>query len=306
MRSMRGGSAFALFLDTRIRSFARLRRVQWKSFPNPPATWIRFCEGVRPRASRPPALRARTARGRRRPAATHGDARRRTRRDEPGAGPGRERRAGGGRGERLAASRRGRARARRGRDRPGRVDSERARVAMSAAVAPRLSKADLHRVTSEEKLFHSDYNVPPGHAPGENEVRWALRGYLPPKHLRIDGYNYGIPEDSALGFPSPSIVKRESTSALMAGCFVPESGEMEHEAGVTQAHVTIGASRAGPANRTREERATARRVFFPSPLTVHGAAMVVPKKPLEPRDPDWRSSSSFRPACASRRTRLIF
>ena len=177
---------------------------------------------------------------------------------------------------------------------------------MSAAVAPRLSKADLHRVTSEEKLFHSDYNVPPGHAPGENEVRWALRGYLPPKHLRIDGYNYGIPEDSALGFPSPSIVKRESTSALMAGCFVPESGEMEHEAGVTQAHVTIGASREGPANRTREERATARRVFFPSPLTVHGAAMVVPKKPLEPRDPDWRSSSSFRPACASRRTRLIF
>ena len=96
---------------------------------------------------------------------------------------------------------------------------------MSAAVAPRLSKADLHRVTSEEKLFHSDYNVPPGHAPGENEVRWALRGYLPPKHLRIDGYNYGIPEDTEAVFEeyAPDIVKRESTSALMAGCFVHES-----------------------------------------------------------------------------------
>ena len=75
---------------------------------------------------------------------------------------------------------------------------ERARAtdAMSAALAAAQKKADLHRVTTEERLFHSEYNVPPGHAAAPNEVRWALRGYLPPKHLRIDGYNYGIPEET--------------------------------------------------------------------------------------------------------------
>ena len=104
-------------------------------------------------------------------------------------------------------------------------DRERATDAMSAALAAAQNKADLHRVTTEERLFHSEYNVPPGHAAAPNEVRWALRGYLPPKHLRIDGYNYGIPEDTEAVFEeyAPDIVKRESTSALMAGCFVHES-----------------------------------------------------------------------------------
>lgn len=124
--------------------------------------------------------------------------------------------------------------------------------------APVPSKADLHRVTTEEKLFHSDYNVPPGHAPAQNEVRWALRGYLPPKHLRIDGYNYGLPEDSAVVFAdaSPNIVKRESTTALMAGCFVPDS-EAEMDVGAqsetSHACVTLGASpfpRAPPRDAT--------------------------------------------------------
>lgn len=113
--------------------------------------------------------------------------------------------------------------------------------------APVPNKADLHRVTTEEKLFHSEYNVPPGHAPAQNEVRWALRGYLPPKHLRIDGYNYGLPEDSAVVFSdaSPIIVKRESTTALMAGCFVPESEanmEVGAHSGMSHAQVTLGAS----------------------------------------------------------------
>ena len=65
-------------------------------------------------------------------------------------------------------------------------------------------------MTTEEKLFHSDYNVPPGHAPAQNEVRWALRGYLPPKHLRIDGYNYGLPEDSAVKFAGRVAQHREA------------------------------------------------------------------------------------------------
>ena len=45
-----------------------------------------------------------------------------------------------------------------------------------------------------------------------------------PKHLRIDGYNFSI-EDTEAVFEeyAPDIVKRESTSALMAGCFVHES-----------------------------------------------------------------------------------
>lgn len=132
--------------------------------------------------------------------------------------------------------------------------------------APVPNKADLHRVTTEEKLFHSEYNVPPGHAPAQNEVRWALRGYLPPKHLRIDGYNYGLPEDSAVVFSdaSPNIVKRESTTALMAGCFVPESEanmEVGAHSGMSHAHVTLGAS---PVPRAPPRDATHPTIFSSS------------------------------------------
>jgi|TARA_B110000977_G_scaffold1539_2_gene2173 hypothetical protein len=113
---------------------------------------------------------------------------------------------------------------------------------MSAAMAAAQKTVDLHRVTTEERLFHSEYNVPPRHAAARNEVRWALRGYLPPKHLRIDGYNYGIPEETefSLAEYDPCIVKRESTSALMAGCFVHDEASMEDggEEGVST--VTIG------------------------------------------------------------------
>jgi|Transcript_15051 hypothetical protein len=116
---------------------------------------------------------------------------------------------------------------------------------MSVSLALAQKTADLHRVTSEEALFHSEYNVPPGHAAARNEVRWALRGYLPPKHLRIDGYNYGIPEETEFTFAgyNPDIVKRESTSALMAGCFVLDEGQrMEGgEEGVSTAVFTIDA-----------------------------------------------------------------
>jgi hypothetical protein len=117
---------------------------------------------------------------------------------------------------------------------------------MSAALAAAQNKADLHRVTTEERLFHSEYNVPPGHAAAPNEVRWALRGYLPPKHLRIDGYNYGIPEDTEAVFEeyAPDIVKRESTSALMAGCFVHDSEPAEEgmEEGISVGTITMSTS----------------------------------------------------------------
>ena len=125
-------------------------------------------------------------------------------------------------------------------------DYERATDAMSAALAAAQNKADLHRVTTEERLFHSEYNVPPGHAAAPNEVRWALRGYLPPKHLRIDGYNYGIPEETEAVFVeyAPDIVKRESTSALMAGCFVHDSDPVEEgmEEGISVGTITMSTS----------------------------------------------------------------
>jgi hypothetical protein len=125
-------------------------------------------------------------------------------------------------------------------------DRERATDAMSAALAAAQNKADLHRVTTEERLFHSEYNVPPGHAAAPNEVRWALRGYLPPKHLRIDGYNYGIPEETEAVFVeyAPDIVKRESTSALMAGCFVHDSEPAEEgmEEGISVGTITMSTS----------------------------------------------------------------
>ena len=117
---------------------------------------------------------------------------------------------------------------------------------MSAALAAAQNKADLNRVTTEERLFHSEYNVPPGHAAAPNEVRWALRGYLPPKHLRIDGYNYGIPEETEAVFVeyAPDIVKRESTSALMAGCFVHDSEPAEEgmEEGISVGTITMSTS----------------------------------------------------------------
>jgi len=69
----------------------------------------------------------------------------------------------------------------------------------------------------------SEYNGAPGHyIATETAVRWALRGYLPPKHLRIPGYNYGIPEDSSASFHDaaiPKIFPKESIADLMAGCF---------------------------------------------------------------------------------------
>jgi hypothetical protein len=102
---------------------------------------------------------------------------------------------------------------------------------MAAAVqaSTRTRHHDLHRVTTEERLFASEYNVPPGHAMGpKDEVKWTLRGYLPPKHLRIPGYNYGMPEDSAVTRffeeAAPLIIARESIAELMAGCFVPDCG----------------------------------------------------------------------------------
>jgi hypothetical protein len=129
-------------------------------------------------------------------------------------------------------------------------DRERATDAMSAALAAAQNKADLHRVTTEERLFHSEYNVPPGHAAAPNEVRWALRGYLPPKHLRIDGYNYGIPEETEAVFVeyAPDIVKRESTSALMAGCFVHDSEPAEEgmEEGISVGTITMSTSTPPP------------------------------------------------------------
>ena len=86
---------------------------------------------------------------------------------------------------------------------------------------------DLHRVTSEEQLFASAYNASPPTAQGAG-VKWALRGYLPPKHLRIPGIDYGVPEDSAMtmfgGDISPSVVGRESITDLLAGCFAHQSG----------------------------------------------------------------------------------
>ena len=103
----------------------------------------------------------------------------------------------------------------------------------TAGTAESPSKRDLHRVTTQEKLFQSEFNAPAGHCSMLNagEVRWTLRGYLPPKHLRIPGYNYGEPEDSeCTGFDeaSPRIIGRESTRELMAGVFLPSSSDQQN------------------------------------------------------------------------------
>ena len=92
---------------------------------------------------------------------------------------------------------------------------------------------DLHRVTSEEQLFASAYNASPPTAQGAG-VKWALRGYLPPKHLRIPGIDYGVPEDSAMTMfgrdISPSVVGRESISDLLAGCFAAAQSGVDADA----------------------------------------------------------------------------
>ena len=102
----------------------------------------------------------------------------------------------------------------------------------TAGTAESPSKRDLHRVTTQEKLFASEFNAPAGHCSMLNagEVRWTLRGYLPPKHLRIPGYDYGRPEDSESNLfdeASPRIIGRESTRELMAGVFLPSSSDVD-------------------------------------------------------------------------------
>ena len=119
---------------------------------------------------------------------------------------------------------------------------------MATAATMDVRIRDLHRVTSEERAFQSEYNFPPvkcstttGSGSNEKEVRWALRGYLPPKHLRIPGYAYGLPEDTAVHMfdELPRNVRpRESIAELMAGCFVPGS---ERDEGMSE-----GASASDP------------------------------------------------------------
>jgi hypothetical protein len=118
----------------------------------------------------------------------------------------------------------------------------------TAGTAESPSKRDLHRVTTQEKLFQSEFNAPAGHCSMLNagEVRWTLRGYLPPKHLRIPGYNYGEPEDSeCTGFDeaSPRIIGRESTRELMAGVFLPSSSDVDMAENASKVTITLDDTR---------------------------------------------------------------
>jgi len=118
----------------------------------------------------------------------------------------------------------------------------------TAGTAESPSKRDLHRVTTQEKLFQSEFNAPAGHCSMLNagEVRWTLRGYLPPKHLRIPGYDYGRPEDSESNLfdeASPRIIGRESTRELMAGVFLPSSSDVDMSENASKVTITLDDTR---------------------------------------------------------------
>ena len=118
----------------------------------------------------------------------------------------------------------------------------------TAGTAESPSKRDLHRVTTQEKLFQSEFNAPAGHCSMLNagEVRWTLRGYLPPKHLRIPGYDYGRPEDSESNLfdeASPRIIGRESTRELMAGVFLPSSSDVDMTENASKVTITLDDTR---------------------------------------------------------------
>ena len=118
----------------------------------------------------------------------------------------------------------------------------------TAGTAESPSKRDLHRVTTQEKLFQSEFNAPAGHCSMLNagEVRWTLRGYLPPKHLRIPGYDYGRPEDSESNLfdkASPRIIGRESTRELMAGVFLPSSSDVDMAENASKVTITLDDTR---------------------------------------------------------------
>jgi len=118
----------------------------------------------------------------------------------------------------------------------------------TAGTAESPSKRDLHRVTTQEKLFQSEFNAPAGHCSMLNagEVRWTLRGYLPPKHLRIPGYDYGRPEDSESNLfdeASPRIIGRESTRELMAGVFLPSSSDVDMGENASKVTITLDDTR---------------------------------------------------------------
>jgi len=109
----------------------------------------------------------------------------------------------------------------------------------------------------------SEYNCAPGHLiASQTAVRWALRGYLPPKHLRIPGYNYGIPEDSAATFHDaaiPTIFPKESIADLMAGCLTPEGAEEEAAGEEQAAFVSMDSSD----TNSGESRGKLRRTSLP-------------------------------------------
>mmetsp|Transcript_9117 Transcript_9117/g.25406 ORF Transcript_9117/g.25406 Transcript_9117/m.25406 type:complete len:152 (+) Transcript_9117:201-656(+) len=118
----------------------------------------------------------------------------------------------------------------------------------TAGTAESPSKRDLHRVTTQEKLFQSEFNAPAGHCSMLNagEVRWTLRGYLPPKHLRIPGYDYGRPEDSESNLfdeASPRIIGRESTRELMAGVFLPSASDVDMSENASKVTITLDDTR---------------------------------------------------------------
>ena len=96
-------------------------------------------------------------------------------------------------------------------------------------------------LSPEEKAFESAYNGAIGlHNPGS--VRWALRGYLPPKHLRIPGYNYGKPEDSddaRRSFNLPEEVSpKESIAEIMRGVFDEARSGTTHATGTTYVNIS--------------------------------------------------------------------
>ena len=92
-----------------------------------------------------------------------------------------------------------------------------------------------------ESYYASEYNAPEareGAAVGRAasaRAKWGLRGFVPPAHLRVDGYAYDAAEDSASGcarrmmFVAPRTIEEHEVMFVNDG----EADEREHGVAVT-------------------------------------------------------------------------
>ena len=100
-------------------------------------------------------------------------------------------------------------------------------------------------VARNDSYYASAYNAPRASEGGSDarrgdaRARWGLRGFVPPAHLRVDGYAYDGAEDSASGsarrkmFVAPRTIEEHEVMFVNDG-MGGDADEREHGVAVTR------------------------------------------------------------------------